>query len=79
MASKINLNPPSDFGCCLFLGGVSAVVYSFFVVAPIVYRGLIATSLFCFAVLCILSSFAIFTLGKGELVDLLLLRSECMS
>ena len=34
-------------------------------------------SLFCFAVLCFLSSFAIISLGKREVVALLLLCSEC--
>ena len=36
-------------------------------------------SLFCFGVLCVLSSFAIISLGKRELVALLLLCSECRS
>ena len=34
-------------------------------------------SLFCFAVLCVLSGFEIILLGKKELVALLLLCSEC--
>ena len=34
-------------------------------------------SLFCFAVLCVVSIFAIISLGKRELVALLLLCSEC--
>ena len=33
--------------------------------------------LFCFVVLCVVSSFAIVSLGKKELVALLLLRSMC--
>ena len=33
--------------------------------------------LFCFAVICVLSSFAIISLGKRELTALLLLCSEC--
>ena len=33
--------------------------------------------LFCFAVVCILSSFAIMLLGKRKLVALFLLCSEC--
>ena len=39
--------------------------------------GFSVTSLFCFAVLGVLSSFAIISLGKRDLVALLLLRSEC--
>ena len=34
-------------------------------------------SLFCFAVFCVVSSFAIISLGKRELFALLLLCSEC--
>ena len=46
-----------------------------FVVAPIVCGGFSVGSLFCFAVLCVLSSssFAIISLGKRELIALLLL------
>ena len=44
-----------------------------FAVAPIVC----VKSLFCFAIVCVLSSFAIIWLGKRELVALLLLCSEC--
>ena len=39
--------------------------------------GFSVRSLFCFAVLCVLSSFAIISLGKRKLVALLLLCSEC--
>ena len=45
------------------------------VVAPIVCGGLELCT--CFAVLCAAFSFAIITLGKRELIALLLLRSEC--
>ena len=34
-------------------------------------------ALFCFAVLCIISSFAIVSLGKREQVALLVLCNEC--
>ena len=55
------------------------VAYLLFVVASIVCGGLVFSvrSLFCFAVLCVLSSFASVSLGKRELVALLLLCSEC--
>ena len=36
------------------------------------------SSLLCFAVFCVLSSFAIISMGKRELVALLLLRFECL-
>ena len=39
--------------------------------------GLSVRSLFCLTVLCVLSSFAIISLGKRELVALLLLCSVC--
>ena len=41
------------------------------------FCGFCVRFLFCFAVLCVLSSFAIISLGKRELVALLLLCSEC--
>ena len=41
------------------------------------FLGFSAGSLFCFAVLCVLSSFAIISLGKRELVALLLFCPEC--
>ena len=39
--------------------------------------GFSVSFLFCFAVLCVLSSFGIISQGKRELVDVLLLCSEC--
>ena len=39
--------------------------------------GLSVRSLFCFTVLCIPSGFAIISLGKRELISLLLLCCEC--
>ena len=39
--------------------------------------GLIVRSLFCFAVLCVLSGFAIISLAKRELISLFLLCCEC--
>ena len=69
MASKINVSPK---------GGGFYVVNSLFVVAPIVCGGnLSIRSLFCFAILCVVSSFANNLLGKRELVALLLLCFEC--
>ena len=47
------------------------VVDSLFIVVPIVCVGF----LLCYAVFCILSIFAIITLGKREMVALLLLSS----
>ena len=53
-----------------FWGGGSVAVHSLFIiVAPIVS----AWFLLCFAVKCVVSSFAIISLGKRELVALLLL------
>ena len=43
----------------------SAVVYSLFIVAPIICRGL-CKPLFYFAILCVLFSFAIIPLGKRK-------------
>ena len=45
------------------------VVCSIFAIAPIIYGDLVIGV--CFAVLCVLSSFAIIVLGKRELVALL--------
>ena len=39
--------------------------------------GFCVNSLFCIAVLCVLASFAIISLGQNELVALLLLCYEC--
>ena len=57
--------------------GGSAVVYVLFVVAPLVCWDLVFGLCFCYAVLCVPSRFAIISLGKRELVALLLLFSEC--
>ena len=54
--------------CCLF------IVYYF----SRCLWGFVVKSLFCFAVLCVLSSFTIISLGKRELVALLLLSSLCL-
>ena len=56
----------------------SAVVYSLFVVAPIVC-GFSVRSLFCFVVPCVVSCFTIISLGIRELVALLLLCSYGIS
>ena len=59
---------------------VSAAVCSVVVVLLLFIHCLLLLPLFvgtCFAVLCVLSSFAIISLGKIELVALLLLCSEC--
>ena len=47
---------------------LSAVVYSLFIVAPIVCVGY----LFCCEFFCVLSSFVIISLAKRELIALLL-------
>ena len=57
-------------------GGSPAVVNSLFVVATIVC-GFNVCSLFCFAVFCVVISFAIIWLGKREPVALLLLCPKC--
>ena len=54
----MHLSPPSGLGCCTFKGGGSVVVVdSLLSVAPFV--GLWACFMFCCALLCVLSSFAI--------------------
>ena len=57
--------------------GGSVVVYSLYIIAPIVCGGQVLDLYFGFAILCFFSSFAIIPLGKRELVALLLLCSEC--
>ena len=59
---------------------VSSAVRSKVVVLLLFIHSLLGFSvsfLFCFAVLCVLSSFGIISQGKRELVDVLLLCSEC--
>ena len=55
------------------LGGGSVTVDSLFIVASIV--GFLCWSLFCYAVLCVHSRFAIILMGKRELIALLKLSS----
>ena len=59
-------------GCC------SAVVYSLFIVAPIVCGSIVLGPCICFTVLCefYTYSFAIILLGKRELVALFFFCSE---
>ena len=66
----------SGFGCCPFYGGGSAVVDSLLIVTPIV--GFCNCSMFCCALLCVHSSFAIISIGKRELVALLCLCCWCL-
>ena len=54
----------------------SAVVDSLLIVIPIV--GISNCSMFCCALLCVHCSFAIISMGKRELVDLLCLSSWCL-
>ena len=72
--SKMNLSPtPPGLGYCPFQVGGSAVVDSLLIVAPIV--GFCSCSMFCCALLCAHSSFAIILMGERELVALLSLSS----
>ena len=62
--------------CCPFRGCVSVVVDSLWIVTPIV--GFCGCSVFCCALLCVHSSFAIISMGKRELVALLCFSSWCL-
>ena len=53
------------------------VVDSFFIVAPIVCVCFWSLSLFCCAVLSVISSLAIISLGKREMVALKMLVMSC--
>ena len=67
---------PRGYGCCPFLSGGSVVVDSLLIVTPIL--GFCYCSMFCCALLCVHSSFAIILVGKREqLVALLCLSSWC--
>ena len=57
-------------------GGGSVVVDSLLIVAPIVR--FCNCSLFCCALLCVHSSFAIISMGKRELVAMFCLSSWCL-
>ena len=61
---------------CPFLGGGSVVVDLLLIVALIV--GFCVCSMFCCALLCVLSSFAIISMEKRELVACLCLSSWCL-
>ena len=63
------LKPPSGFGYCLFLGSGSIVVDSLLIINPIV--GFCNSSMFCCALLCVHTSFAIILMGRRELVALI--------
>ena len=67
---------PSGFGFCPFYGGGSVVVDSLLIATPIV--GFCGCSMFCCALLCVHSSFAIISMGKRELAALLCLSSWCL-
>ena len=63
--SRMHLSPPprpSGFGCCLFWGGGFVVVDSLLIITPIV--GFCNCSMFCWALLCVHSSFAIILDGE---------------
>ena len=57
-------------------GFVSVVVDFLFIVTPIV--GVCNCSMFCYALLCVHSSFANVLMGKGKLVALLILSYLCL-
>ena len=61
---------------CMCYDNGSVVVDSLMIVTPIV--GFCYCSMFCFALLCVHSSFAIISMGKRELVALLCLSSWCL-
>ena len=67
---------PSGLDCCPFKGGGPVVVDSLLIVTSIV--GFCNCSMFCGALICVHSSFAIILMGKRELVTLLCL-SPCGS
>ena len=66
-----------SFGCCPFIGGGSVVVDSLLIVTPIV--GFCNCSMFCCALLCVHSNFAIIWMGKRELVAVLCLSDSCVA
>ena len=74
------LSPPLGLGCCPFLGGGSVVVDILLNVLPIdcVIVGVLCLFLFCYALLCVHSSFAIILKRKRKLVALLLLSYRCI-
>ena len=75
--SKMHLSPtPCGLGCCPFKGCGSVVVDSLLIATPIV--GFCNCSMFCCALLCVHSSFAIIWMGKRVLVALLYLSSWCL-
>ena len=61
---------------CPVWDGGSVDVDSLLIVVPIV--GFCGCSIFCCALLCVLSDFAITSMGKKELVALLCLSSWCL-
>ena len=73
-ASEVHLGP-GGFGCSPFWSGGSVVVVdSLLIVAPIV--GLCGCSMFCCALLCVRSGFAVVSVGEGGgLVALLCMSS----
>ena len=72
---RLSTSTPSGLDCCPFYGFGSFIVDSLFIVAPIFCGGSVFWSLFCYAVLSYLSSFAISLMGKRELVASLELPS----
>ena len=69
--------PPGDLGCCPFYGGGFAVVDLLLLYLPL-FVGVLCLSLFCYALLCVHSSFAIILKRKRKLVALRLLFYRCI-
>ena len=71
-------SPPSGLGCCPFQGGGSVAVNLLFNVLPIVGGSSVFFFLFCYALLCVNSRFAVILKRKTKLVALLLLSYRCI-
>ena len=68
--------PPRSLGCCPFYCGGSVVVDLLLYVPPL-FHGAICWSLLCYALIVVLSSFAIILTVQEELVALLWLSFSC--
>ena len=70
---------PSSFGFCPYSASGSAADYLFYVLQPLFVGFICVASLFRFAVLCVLFSFAIVWPGKRELVAIVLFCSDVLN
>ena len=76
--SKLRLSPTVALAAVRSKAAVCSVVFdSVLIVTPNV--GFCNCSMFCYAILCVYSSFAIILMGKRELVALLCLSSWCLA